>query len=432
MDANTYLRQAAETENEYRKSIWGMVGKLSEEPDCAKRIDALLDAAVEFFRADRAYVIEGDTELVTAVNTHERCAPGMEYQQDTLKDMPVEAYMRWLDVFQRNEAVVIEDMEVMKESCPGEYKYFNDSDVHSIIVVPFTKRINHGFVGVDNPKQNCTDAMTLRILAYAIALELNEIKLTQENAALLSVSKYPENIVHVHLLDGLKVSARGGTLSQKDFTIQGHALFAILLLNPEKQFGIDDLFDIVSPTKETGNPSVVVANAVYRLRKCLDIIGLKELIIGDHGRYLLNPAFQIETDVSRFRQFALAMRNAQTKDEKLGYGEEALSLYVNPLPQAICNDIRFVLEESELECIFLEVTKVCASIYMEQHEYRKALQVVLNALRNNPMETDLMLYRVRLMKKSKISGLKSYVHKVRPHLDENELEELNKILKEKD
>ncbi len=205
-----------------------------------------------------------------------------------------------------------------------------------------------------------------------------------------------------------------------------------MLLNPEKQFGIDDLYDIVSPAKETGNPSVVVANAVYRLRKCLDIIGLKELIIGDHGRYLLNPAFQIETDVSRFRQFALAMRNAQTKEEKLGFGEEALSLYVNPLPHAICNDIRFVLEESELECIFLEVTKACASIYMEQHKYRKALQVVLNALRNNPMETDLMLYRVRLMKKSKISGLKSYVHKVRPYLDENELEELNKILEEKD
>lgn len=314
MDDNTYSQQAAEAENEYRRSIWGMVGKLSEEPDCAKRIDALLDAAVDFFGADRAYVIEGDTELVTAVNTHERCAPGMEFQQDTLKDMPVEAYMRWLDVFQRNEAVVIEDMEVLKESSPGEYKYFTDSDVHSIIVVPFTKRINHGFVGVDNPTRNRTDAMTLRILAYAIALELNEIKLTQEKAALLDVSKYPENIVHVHLLGEMKISARGGTIYQNSFTIQGQAILAIMLLNPEKQFSIDDLYDIISPAKEADNPGAVVSNVVYKVRSKLDIIGLKELVHNERGAYYLNPRFQVETDVSRFKQFASAMQTAEWID----------------------------------------------------------------------------------------------------------------------
>ena len=428
MDDNCNLDQAEESQNEYRESIWSLIGKLSEEPDCAKRIDTLLDAALDFFGSDRAYVIEGDTELVTAVNTHERCAPGIEFQQDTLKDMPVEAYMRWLDIFQHNEAVVIEDMENLRESNPGEYKYFADSDVHSIIVVPFTKRINHGFVGVDNPTRNRKDAMTLRIFAYAIALELNEIKLTQEKAALLDVSKYPENIVHVHLLGEMKISARGGTICQNSFTIQGQAILAIMLLNPEKQFSVDDLYDIISPAKEADNPGSVVSNVVYKVRNRLDIIGLKELIHNERGAYYLNPQFQVETDVSRFKQFTSAMRIAESDTDKLQLGEEALSLYVNPLPAAICNHIRLVIENSELERLFLDICKECADIYMKRREYGKALDIILLALRNNPLETDLILFRVRLMKRAGASGLKSYIRKIESSLDRSELEQLSRIM----
>lgn len=422
------LQQDENHKNQYRESIWNMVGVLSKEPDCTRRIEMLLDAALEFFGADRAYVIEGDTELVTAVNTHERCAPGIAFQQDTLKDMPVEAYMRWLGVFQRNEAVVIEDMEDMRESNPGEYQYFADSDVHAIIVVPFTKRINHGFVGVDNPTHNRTDATTLRILAYAIALELNEIKLTQEKAALLDVSKYPENIVHVHLLGDMKISARGGTIYQNSFTIQGQAILAIMLLNPEKQFSIEDLYDIISPSKEADNPGSVVSNVVYKVRSRLDIIGLKELVHNERGAYYLNPRFQVETDVSRFKQFASAMQAAESDEDKLQLGEEALSLYINPLPAAICNHIRLVIENSELERLFLGICKECADIYMKRRKYGKAMDILLLALRNNPLETDLILLRVQLMKKSGASGLKSYVRRIEGALDKDELEQLYRIM----
>ena len=428
----TDLQQAEPGGNEFRHFIFELVSALSGEKDCAKRIDSLLDAALEYYEADRAYVIEGDTELVTAVNTHERCAPGAEYQQDTLKDMPVEAYLRWLDIFQHSKDVVIEDMETLRESCPGEYKYFSDSDVRALIVVPFSKRINHGFVGVDNPKKNRNDSMTLHIVSYAIALELNEIKLIKENAALLDVSKYPENIVHVHLLGDLRIAARGGVLQSNPFSIQGHALFAMMLLNPDKQFSMEDIYDIVSTTKESDNPAAVVTNALYKVRNCLDIIGLHELICTDRGRYYLNPKYQVETDVDRFQQFAAAMKTAEDESEKLRLGEEALSLYVNPLPPAICNDVRLVIEQSELECTFLDVTKECASIYMNRQDYGKALHIISNAMRNNPLETELMLYRIRLMKKSGSSGMKSYIHKIKPYLDENELKELQAILEDKE
>ncbi len=432
MDEKTRMQQSVSCTGEFRAFLLELVGKLSGEKDCEKRIATLLDAAIEYFGSDRAYVIEGDTELVTAVNTHERCAPGVEFQQDTLKDMPVEAYMRWLDVFHHYEAVVIEDMETMKDEHPGEYKYFTDSDVHSIIVVPFTKRINHGFVGVDNPTRNRTDSMTLRIFAYAIALELNEIKLIQEKDALMEVSMYPENIVHVHLLGDMKITARGGTIRQNAFTVQGHTILAIMFLNPGKQFSMDDLYDIISPARESDNPGNTVSNVVYKIRSKLDIIGLKELICNERGAYFLNPRFQVETDTGRFKQFASAMQSAESDEEKLHLGEEALLLYANPLPVAICNNIRLVIENSELERLFLSICKECVNIYMKRKEYGKALNIIMQALRNNPLETDLIFLHVRILKKARTPGLKSYVRKIESSLGNDELEQLHRIMDEKE
>ncbi len=183
---------------ELRQLLIESVEVLTGVSDINLRIDKLLDKAIAFYDSDRAYVIEGDTELVTGINTHERCAEGIESQQDTLKDMPPDVYTHWLGIFHRFENIVITDMRDVMKVRPNEYKYFNDSGVHSIIVVPFSKRLSQGFVGVDNPRRHVRDALPLRVLSYAVVLELNELKLTREKNALMQVSQYPEDSAYVH------------------------------------------------------------------------------------------------------------------------------------------------------------------------------------------------------------------------------------------
>ena len=187
------LSMLAAHDSDLRRLLMALVRALTGEDDISRRIEMILDSAIAFYGSDRAYVIEGDTELVTGINTHERCAPGIVSQQETLKDMPMDVYLHWLGIFRRAEEIAIPDMEAIKELRPNEYKYFNDSDVHSIIVVPFSRRINEGFVGVDNPKKHMTDTLPLRILSYAVVLELNELKLTREKDALMQVSQYPDD-----------------------------------------------------------------------------------------------------------------------------------------------------------------------------------------------------------------------------------------------
>lgn len=417
-------------ESELRKLLSTQVKALTGEKDISRRIESLLDAAISFYDSDRAYVIEGDRDLVTAVNTHERCAPGIESQQDTLKDMPPDVYLHWLGIFNRFEEIAIPDMEEIKETNPSEYRYFSESAVHSIIVVPFSKRINEGFVGVDNPKKHKTDTMPLRVLSYAIVLELNEIKLTREKDALMQVSQYPENTVQVHLLGQLKICARGGTITQGQITTQCQALLTIMLLNQGRMFSPGDLYEVIGQDKESDKPANVISSTIYRLRSALDIIGLKELIVCDRGSYSLNQKFQIETDAERFRHFYLAMMSAPNPEEKMQQCHNALRLYISPLPETLCSGVRWVMECSDLNAKFLNIASECVNLHLERGDYSIAYEIVQYALKMDPQEPEMLLLMAKVMKQSKSPGLKAYAKKIMPYLETFEQEQLSHIVQQ--
>ena len=422
------LLEAADPE--MRKLLEQLVKAMNDIEDNSVHINMLLDSAIAYYEADRAYVIEGDTELVTGVNTHERCAPSVESQNDTLKDMAPDVYTHWLHIFQDNKDVVIPDMEAIKGIRPNEYKYFNDSDVRSLIVVPFHKRISMGFLGVDNPKRHITDPLPLRVLSYAVVLELNELKLTREKAALMQVSQYNENSVTVHLLSHFCIMGRGGTLYQDQLTQQGQALLTILLLHPSKSFSYNEIYDIISQDKESDNPTSVVNNAIYRLRSNLDIIGLKELVHRVRNAYSLNPRFDVETDVDRFLKFYKAIKEVEDPRKKLEQCNNALNLYKNPLPESLSGSIRWALECAELNNKFLNATMECVRLYIARGEYSEAYAIAHHALDIDPNEPEMMLLTVKAMKLAKRPGVNSYVKSIMQFLDEDAKARLQKILNE--
>lgn len=129
-------------------------------------------------------------------------------------------------------------------------------------------------------------------------------------------------------------------------------MLTILLLNPSKTFSPVNLYDVISQDRESDNPSNVVANAVYRLRSVLSIIGLKELIVYDRGAYFLNQHFQIETYTDRFLRFYFAMKEADNPLDKIEQCHNALKLYQNSLPEALSGDIRWIMECSDLNAKF--------------------------------------------------------------------------------
>ena len=65
----------------------------------------------------------------------------------------------------------------LKDVHPDEYQFFSQYGVTSVLAAPFSKRLNQGYIAVDDPTQFRNDPTFLFIISYAIVLELNELKI---------------------------------------------------------------------------------------------------------------------------------------------------------------------------------------------------------------------------------------------------------------
>mgnify|MGYP004509905735 FL=1 len=178
-------------------------------------INGLLQGAAEFYGAARASVVEADWDLKIGLLTYEWCAEGVEHQKDMLQYLAVESFPRWCKFLSLNRPVVIPDMEAIKDTHPDEYQFFQRYGVKSILAAPFSKRINQGYIAVDDPTRFQDDPTFLFIISYAVVVELNEIKLSQSIAAAQRASKYSNHDVYVNSLAICRSETRKARLRKK-------------------------------------------------------------------------------------------------------------------------------------------------------------------------------------------------------------------------
>ena len=153
---------------DYLRILSDLETKLRNNTNPKEKIELALQGALMFYGADRAYVIEVDDELGIGVNTYECCAPGIAPEIDNLQFMPFEMFPRWLCSLKSDTPIIITDLEQIKTEFLEEYRYLEKRSVNSLLAVPFQKRLNAGFLGVDNPKRNVEDPGFLRLVFLLI------------------------------------------------------------------------------------------------------------------------------------------------------------------------------------------------------------------------------------------------------------------------
>ena len=83
----------------------------------------------------------------------------------------------------------------------------------TLLAAPFSKRINQGFIAVDDPTRYTDDPVFLFIASYAVVLELNEIKQQQSLLAATKASKYNPDDIHINFFGGMEIITSKGTLT---------------------------------------------------------------------------------------------------------------------------------------------------------------------------------------------------------------------------
>ncbi|MDD3919907.1 MAG: PAS domain-containing protein, partial [Eubacteriales bacterium] len=140
--------------------------------DSEQAIRDTLHKLILYFAGDRAYVVETDDQNAVTNNTYEICAEGVSSEKENLQQVPFADTALWLETLNRNESIVIEQVEKMEDG-QAVKRMLLAQNIHSIVVAPLWRNGKLiGFVGVDNPRQAMNQLERLMALGDYIAILL--------------------------------------------------------------------------------------------------------------------------------------------------------------------------------------------------------------------------------------------------------------------
>ena len=129
--------------------ITNCVRMLYAVDDLDQTINAVLTQIGEFLVSDRAYVFEIKDELMN--NTHEWTAPGISPQLEKLQQLDLSLISDWLPFFEKNDCIIIDDVEQLQKTNPAAYATLHAQEITSLIAAPiFLDNKLAGYIGIAN------------------------------------------------------------------------------------------------------------------------------------------------------------------------------------------------------------------------------------------------------------------------------------------
>lgn len=168
--------QTIEERLRFAEKITGYMNALEQPSDYAEAVGEVLASVGDFYQSDRAYLFE---EIPSRPgfwrNTFEWCAAGVTSQKHRLQYVAPEALQRWRPIFENNEAVILMNIEPLKETAPLEWKILKRQEIQRLIAVPIRDNGRLvGFVGVDNPRYSIHDDSQIRVLAAFLLMRMRQ------------------------------------------------------------------------------------------------------------------------------------------------------------------------------------------------------------------------------------------------------------------
>lgn len=168
---------------------------LGEETDMDTAVNRFLETIGTFYHASRAYIFEFNYGQNTMDNSFEWCAPGITREREHLQGLPILYVENWLRKFEECGSFFINSLKSEMDTSSIEFQILSNQGIESLLAAPLIKEGRTvGFLGVDNPEENCSDFTLLCSTAEFIAEELEKRRLMKE----LEFASYTD------LLTGLK------------------------------------------------------------------------------------------------------------------------------------------------------------------------------------------------------------------------------------
>ncbi len=170
-------KSQAEVERQLMTSntLVNCIATLSNYSEIDGSINNLLEIITQYFSADRSYLFEINHEKQTVSNTYECVAKGTEKKIGMMQDVPIEKIQFWLDKLNSSGLVHITDLDAELDKASTAYPLLAQQNIQSIMAVPLMEKEHViGFLGVDNPLNNCHDYFLLSSITYFLMDNLDK------------------------------------------------------------------------------------------------------------------------------------------------------------------------------------------------------------------------------------------------------------------
>ena len=229
IEQQQYIQYAQELE----QSLSRLEAGVHESDDPSWIMQSVMKTALDFYKGDWIGFLEVDLELGLWTPTHWYNPSPNDKTLDLLQEFESAEFLhRWVTAMHDNTAIVVPDMEEVREQFPGEYAVYQRLMAKSVLAVPVKPR-PMGFLVIRNPQRYLTRSSMLQLLAFVVLACVNEQKLMQS----MKMSFSPENIendadIIINLFGDLEIYTSSGVLREGDLkSPKCCRLLAYMLLN---------------------------------------------------------------------------------------------------------------------------------------------------------------------------------------------------------
>ncbi len=266
------------------------VRTLYRDTDMRASVPSMLKRLGTFLQAERTYIFTVRNQKM--YNDFEWCADGIEPQIDNLQDLPVDLIDRWQVLFNKQQCVVIQNIEDYKESSPTEYIALTAQNIVRLVAVPLERDGElFGYIGVDNPplERMHNIASALQTLSYFLLLSYRRVEYERQLSRLSyfdTLTSFFNRNRYIRDLDTL--TRNGGPLGivyldvngLKDINdMYGHAAGDKILVESAKR--MKQVFDGFDFYRIGGDEFVIICPGIAQDDFANRIIELKSIFMRD-------------------------------------------------------------------------------------------------------------------------------------------------------
>lgn len=408
-----------------RDTLANLDGRLHSVDDPNQAIQTMLQTLVEFYEADKAYIIEADFDVGYGSGTYEWCAAGIEHRKSSIQYLEVDSFPQWKDAFKQKVPLIISDTNSVKDISLQEYDFYKKYNVNSIIAIPFSKFHLRGYITVSNPTKSKIDTTFLRLMSHGIVLELNEIRMNKTiQAATRQIPLISPTDVYINCFGTLEIHNSRGVLTDDQFSDQMYGLIGCLALMPNHTATVQQIASFLWPDDTCETPSRNISRVIYRLKPILSIVEVEDLIVSKANTFSFNSKYQITVDAVVFEKIYEELKDAASKEKAVLMYQTAMRIYRGELLP------RFALEPAVMPYAvyyqnhYLSLQRKVIELSLEHEDYDTAQRITINTLQNAPFDPMANMYMVILilLQSGKTLG-KAYYDKVKELLppDHDEL-----------